>query len=776
MKKIGLIFVCVLIALCSLTVFVACDETTPEVKTLSTPTNVGVSEGGLITWDAVPNATSYVVKINGIENPVTTTYYQVAVLENDFYFTVYAKAEGFNDSAESAQQKFVGKGVTPPIKNVKVGISGGSEVKSGQNATLKAFVDGVQATSSQIEWSIVDGAQYATIDKNGKITATDVSGDKQIMVKATSTENEKCYATKVMTVVARPALTQDMLDVVNKQKISFEGYLNINLYTMGMFSKLERTVTTNVKTAMDGTNWYAEYSDASTGITTSLYYKNHDGVACQIGLSFMNDEQYVPMVDDDGENVSWQDAGLYNSLTSLSVDDFEFDDDKWRWMYVGSDAELPKKLISSANPYDFDIQSFGLIVDEGEVMGIYAVSNSDNTIMSGYTAIQELFVAINVEESTVVVPTISKFTHDAEYDEIYDRLQTAIDNMHALESYSLQLKETTASYLTSGYTQSGFDETITSTDCYFVPFSVAYDAKQNEIHNVAENSTYGYKKINDALYNAYYQKEDGSYSASRAFEKDFATAKPSFAFSSEIFRSFYEDEEAGTTTYYSDSVMCGVASTFYHGVGNDINLYGIFATTGYTSQSTSFTPFVVVKDGYIVEAAFYFYLGSIYGVVELEYGDFNTASVPADVNVEFETRYAPTSWSQLTIQVSTDTESGTSDDVETNALDYLKEFFSDENIGDSMPFFGTPLGDTYGFGLTTYKMIGGSNIMKPSIVFYYDVPLDVDYSINSSLTAVKEYLVSLGFERNKYDEYVKGKIRVAPVDSSLDLLIYVWNE
>ena len=93
-----------------------------------------------------------------------------------------------------------------------------------------------------------------------------------------------------------------------------------------------------------------------------------------------------------------------------------------------------------------------------------------------------------------------------------------------------------------------------------------------------------------------------------------------------------------------------------------------------------------------------------------------------------------------------------------------------------MPFFGTPLGDTYGFGLTTYKMMGGSNIMKPSIVFYYDVPLDVDYSINSSLTAVKEYLVSLGFERNKYDEYVKGKIRVAPVDSSLDLLIYVWNE
>lgn len=774
MKKIRLIFVCVLITVCLLTTFVACDKAgTDEVVTLATPENVSVSESGLITWDSVLNATSYVVTINGTDYFVDTTSYQVVSLENDFYFTVYAKADGYSDSAKSQKQKFTGKGVVPPVKDVKVAISGGSEVKSGQSVTLKAYVDGIVANSS-VEWTVEEGSQYASVDESGRITAVEVTGDKQIVVRATSKENEHCSATKVMTVVARPALTQEMLDVFDTQKISFEGYLNINLYTMGMFSKLERTVTTNVRTAMDGTNWYAEYEDASTGVTTSLYYKNKEGVACRVGLSFMNDEQYVPMVDDDGENVSWTTAGLYNSLGNLSISDFSFDEKIWRWMYVGGDADFLKKVISSANPYDFDVKSIGLIVEEGEVMGIYAISNEDNTIMSGYTAVQELFVAVNVEEETVVVPTIGKFTHDAIYDEIYERLQTAIDNMRSLSGYRLEFKEITASYLTSGYTQSGFNETITADNCYFEPYTVSYDSKQMEVHTVKENASYGYKKINDNLYNTYTQNDDGTFKAVRAYEKDFANAKPSFAFSSEIFRSFYEDEEDGTTTYYVDPVMCGVASTFYYGVGNDINLYGIFATTGFTSE-TSFTPFVVVKDGYITYACFYFYLGSIYGIVELNYGDFDTATVPADVSFEFETRQVPVSWDQLTIQVSSGTGSGTDDDVETNALEYLKTYFDDENIADSMPFFGVPLGDTYGFGLTTYRMPGGTTISKAAIVFYYDVPLDVDYTINSSLTAVKEYLVSLGFERNKYDEYVKGNIRVAPVDSSLDLIIYVWN-
>ena len=68
----------------------------------------------------------------------------------------------------------------------------------------------------------------------------------------------------------------------------------------------------------------------------------------------------------------------------------------------------------------------------------------------------------------------------------------------------------------------------------------------------------------------------------------------------------------------------------------------------------------------------------------------------------------------------------------------------------------------------------GTHSAKLSIVFYYDVPLDIDYTIETSLNAVKELLESKGFVRNEYDEYTNGSIVVAPVDNNLDLMIYLW--
>jgi hypothetical protein len=139
----------------------------------------------------------------------------------------------------------------------------------------------------------------------------------------------------------------------------------------------------------------------------------------------------------------------------------------------------------------------------------------------------------------------------------------------------------------------------------------------------------------------------------------------------------------------------------------------------------------------------------------------------------------PTLWSQLTIENTLGSDE-TGDDVEVNALEYLKTFFgyeskTDEEVESLLPFFGDALGDTYGFGMTTARKVSGSSIDRQALVFYYDVPLDVNYSIDSSLKKIADYLVSLGFEKNEYGEYIKGDIGVIPVDSSLDLVIYVWK-
>ena len=113
--------------------------------------------------------------------------------------------------------------------------------------------------------------------------------------------------------------------------------------------------------------------------------------------------------------------------------------------------------------------------------------------------------------------------------------------------------------------------------------------------------------------------------------------------------------------------------------------------------------------------------------------------------------------------------------ITTNALEYLQQLYGDVNIAERMPFFGDPLGDTYGFGLSTIHIPSGSQSAKQAVVFYYDVPLDIDYTIDSSLAAIEEYLLGMGFTKNAYGEFQKGDIAVHPVDSSLDLMIYIWK-
>lgn len=695
-------------------------------------------------------------------DPTREGYEFIGWFINDEIIKSISKNEK-NDVTVTAKWKLE---VKPPVYDTKVAISGPSEVRSGESIKLTATV--TDADDKTVSWSITSGQEFASIAEDGTLTAKEVDGDKIVEVTATSNFNSEIKTSKHITIISNAVLTEEMLESLKTDKIGYEGYVNVKLYTIGLFEKLHSTYTYMTKTAMDGTNWYTEYEDGNTGVSRGLYFKNHNNLACQVGVSFMNEEQYEPMLDEKGHTVSWNDAGLYNNFQNLQVSDFTYNEKTGRYDYSGNDKNMPSKIIASANPYDFIVTGFSLIIEDGEIIGIYSQSGIDYTIANGYKAIQELVVTINYGD-VVEVPTINKFTHD----DIHDDLQVAINNMRNLDSYSLNFREITKSYLSSTYTQSGFKETIVNDNCYFDPYTVEYNSDKTEVEVYEDNDSYGYKKISDMLYNTYNQNFDGTYSASRAYEDEFSAAKPSFEFAAEIFTSYYPDPTDGTVTYYVNDVMCSVASTFFYGVGNDINLYGIFATIGRTSDNSTFTPYVVVKDGYIVEAGFYFYMGTIYGVVILTYSDFNTATLPDGVNVEFEKRNVPSSWEELTLIVS-EVEGSTGDDIEVNAAEYLKELFKDENILDKMPFFGVPLGDTYGFGITTFHIPFGSDTAKSAINFYYDVPLDLNSTIESSLKKIEQYLLDLGFEKNAYGEFNKGNIWVAPTDTNLDLMIYVW--
>lgn len=101
MKKVLSLFV----ALLTIFVLFGCN---PENKTLDTPSNIKISDTGLITWDAVSNATSYVVTINSESYITKTNSYQVKDITRDFNFTVKAMADGYESSSESSKIDFTG--------------------------------------------------------------------------------------------------------------------------------------------------------------------------------------------------------------------------------------------------------------------------------------------------------------------------------------------------------------------------------------------------------------------------------------------------------------------------------------------------------------------------------------------------------------------------------------------------------------------------------------------------------------------------------------------
>ena len=66
--------------------------------------------------------------------------------------------------------------------------------------------------------------------------------------------------------------------------------------------------------------------------------------------------------------------------------------------------------------------------------------------------------------------------------------------------------------------------------------------------------------------------------------------------------------------------------------------------------------------------------------------------------------------------------------------------------------------------------------MTKCVSIYYDVPLDVNYTIDSSLAKIKAFLAKKGFTTNTYGEYVStdGKVVIKVTDEGMDLIIYVW--
>ncbi len=831
----------------TLSVFVSCGDK-PESENFAAPANLSVDERGVVTWDKVENAVMYYVYYGDKQEFVQTETFTLPEPDKKCTVSVQAvvKTSNGNVSTEKSAEieyepyvePFDSSVVKIAITADKTVIKSGATGEGRNSVTFRATVNNAEkGADTSVEWTIVSGEDSVeSSSANGNeftITAkSGVTGDRDIMVSATSVAYPKVSASKSVEVVSRPTLTQAMLDkAASSDKIGFEGYVNIDVYTrvQGKKGKLYTSQVSTIKTSMSGDNdadektrntWSAEYLSSSLGITQQVYCrKRADGVACEIGVSFMNEEQLYPIEDEDGNKITWEESGYYNNFVGLSVDDFYLDEETWRYAYdtEKNGFDKVKKMIASANPYEFEPTNFELIIDDGEIIGISSVSEDSYSIVAGYVSVQTLRAVFNVGDN-VKVTTIGKFKTLEEYKNdgtedgqtMYERLSIlneAIGNMQSLKSYKTEFSNEQVTNLGVQWTtREGYDEIITEDYRYFTKCTLTTENNRT-VRNYASTGMYGYKKIKDKdIYNSFTdarEKADENllFKTTRAFTGSFDDSKPSFAFSPEIFTTTAHTDQEGYDEYYFyvDGTMTQVATTLYKSLGTDYQLYGIFAKVAQNTSGQTIPPYIVVKKGddgkwYIEYAAFYYDMGLMQGLVQIEYGDYNAATIDDATKAAIDaagTRELPKEWNDVQIVTTvTDEESGKTKDIYTPAGDFMiggngaEGYFGTKLFairGAEIPFFGDKdcLGDTFGVGSESYFTATdttGNGYKQEAMDLFYDVPLDLDDTITTSLEKVYKFLVDKGFVKGTDSVYRKGNLCIKAVDSSLDLHIYIWTE
>lgn len=486
--------------------FVGCE---PEKKQLATPTNlVYDSENGVIKWDAVPNATGYVLKFNNDEKKVTGTSFIVEDLTSSFVYSVIATAEGYENSAETEVMTFKAKLVKPSVtikddlsgikweavKNakgyvVKVGeketatsstefafaaedkakdfeysvwavaeryvdsdkfvgnyrhyraevtvtipanlngyeLSAGSKVALKNVATVAPKKTG-EAINTAVTWSAVSGGDLIKIDGENIEVTYDGAEDKEVVVRATSVENEAVYADLTLKLVGKVELTQDMIDALSGDRLSVVGSMK------GVFVNAQTGVATgNAPTAsykmeLDGAKLYTEYqalSATAAGNKVSRYFEGKQKPAdpnaetdtkpyvAEATLDINNKVSYDYRKTQDGDYVLWANSGFTNNLSAFVYSNFTWGKIQFlsgtKFGYAIAVSNAPAsvqgavvKVMASLVPYGVIPSTLALQIEDGEIVGFDVIGYTQSAYGSGRVAKVECNVSFVIGETSAV--------------------------------------------------------------------------------------------------------------------------------------------------------------------------------------------------------------------------------------------------------------------------------------------------------------------------------------------------------------------------------------
>ena len=146
----------------------------------------------------------------------------------------------------------------------------------------------------------------SSLDSSSPTTSLPSSSSSESNSSSNSVSSSSLPTSSSSQEKVKPALTQAMLDVFDTEYISFDGSHEVALYDIRN-GKYKESYSYNVSTAMDGTYWTATYLDGGLGTNRTLFYKNNNDLACEVSVNLMNEENYIPVLDEKGNTIPWND-------------------------------------------------------------------------------------------------------------------------------------------------------------------------------------------------------------------------------------------------------------------------------------------------------------------------------------------------------------------------------------------------------------------------------------------------------------------------------------
>lgn len=245
----------------------------PSIINLTTPTSLGVSNGQ-ITWDSVKDASSYMVKVNGNEVPVSQNSFTLGTSYDAGTYTISIKAQGASDNViESPYSDTIT--VVKPVAAGNVQISDGTlswDNVSGYTA-YRVIVNGkVIDTVQSNSYSLEENSIKIEAGQNGVAVA--VAGDSSSVVDSNSSE-----------IISITKLNAPLNVSVNEDTLSWQSVSGASGYVVKITGGAE-DITVNLESNVNSYYLLGKLQKGSYQITVQAVGSNSYTLSSNLSLSY----------------------------------------------------------------------------------------------------------------------------------------------------------------------------------------------------------------------------------------------------------------------------------------------------------------------------------------------------------------------------------------------------------------------------------------------------------------------------------------------------------